>query len=75
MLSQQLHPPPCTSFVPSRPRCTDSCTAIRPFSVVLMANLDAFGQWLVTVEAPKGIGWLGRWFGGGAEAAGHGFDG
>ena len=44
-------------------------------SVVLMAKSAAARRSPTTVEASEGVGWLGRWFGGGAEAAGHGFDG
>ena len=44
-------------------------------SVVLMAKSAASRRSPTTVEASEGVGWLGRWFGGGAEAAGHGFDG
>jgi hypothetical protein len=44
-------------------------------SVVLMAKSAASRRSPATVEALEGIGWLGGWFGEGAEAAGHGFDG
>lgn len=55
----QLHCPPCYLFCTSRLRCTKLCTAIRPFSVVLLANSDDFRR--------KPIGWLQRWFGGNEE--------
>ena len=44
-------------------------------SVVLMAKSAASRRSPATVEALEGVGWLGGWFGGGAEAAGHGFGG
>jgi hypothetical protein len=50
------------------------CTAIRPFSVVLMAKSAAPRLSPAMVEAPEGVGWLGRWFGGSAEVASHGFE-
>jgi len=43
--------------------------------MVLMAKSAALRGSPATVEALNGIGWLGGWFGGDAEAAGHGFDG
>jgi hypothetical protein len=67
--------PRCTSLVHKSTQNKDLCTAIRPFSGILMAKSAASRQSPVTVEALEGIGWLGGWFGGGAEeAAGHGFD-
>jgi hypothetical protein len=40
-----------------------------------MAKSAAARQLPAMVEASESVGWLGRWFGGSAEAAGHGFDG
>jgi hypothetical protein len=72
---QQLHPSRCTSLVHKLTENIDLCTAIRPFSVVLMAESAASARSPATVEALEGIGWLWGWFGSGAEAAGHGFEG
>ena len=59
----------------SRPRCTRDVHSHQTISVVLMAKSATTRQLPATEEAHEGVGWLGRWFGGDVEAAGHGFDG
>ena len=59
----------------SRPRCTRDVHSHQIISVILMAKSATTRQLPATEEAHEGVGWLGRWFGGDVEAAGHGFDG
>lgn len=59
----------------SRPRCTRDVHSHQTISVVLMAKSATTRQLPATEEAHEDVGWLGRWFGGDVEAAGHGFDG
>jgi hypothetical protein len=55
---QQLHPSRCTSLVHKSTENTDLCTAIRPFSVVLMAEMAAAGQSPAAADIADGVGWL-----------------
>ena len=64
-MQQQLHPPQLHQLVQSH----------QAISVVLMAKSATARRSPAAVEGLEGIGRLGRWFGGGAEAAGHGFGG
>ena len=59
----------------SRPRCTRDVHSHQIISVILMAKSATTRQFPATEEAHEDVGWLGRWFGGDVEAAGHGFDG
>jgi hypothetical protein len=74
-VQQQLHAPSCTSFVHKSADVHQLVQSHQTISVVLMAKSAAWRRSPATVEALQGIGWLGGWFGGSAEAAGHGFDG
>lgn len=58
----------------SRQMCT-TCESHQTISMVLMAKSAGSRRSPAMVEPLDGIGWLGGWFGGGAEAAGHGFGG
>ena len=55
---QQLHPSWCTSLVHKSTENTDLCTAIRPFSVVLMAEMAAAGRSPAAADVADGVGWL-----------------
>jgi hypothetical protein len=75
LAQQQLHTPSCTSFVHKSADVHQLVQSHQTISVVLMAKSANSGRSPATLEALEGIGWLGGWFGCGAEAAGHGFDG
>ena len=74
-VQQQLYLPPCTSFVHKSAEVHQLVQSHQTISVVLMAKSATSRQSPAMVEALEGIGWLWGWFWGGAEAAGHGFDG
>ena len=53
----------------------DLCASIRPFSVVLMAEMAAAGQSPAAADVDDDGGWVYGWFWGDAAAVCHGFGG